>query len=221
MRRRTGRTADSVMQKTSHTTSQDRRMTAARFRAIVAARPKAGPAPPQPTEKGGRSSGADASNARRLRRRAASCATRVFVEEQGFRERVRRHRPPTQRTVHRDAARRRTRSRAARGRIPDPDEPAGLGRSPRCGQDGADARACWVFGRLAVLPDKRAAKRARQPLLLAEAERLARQSRRRRDALARAVPRRTGSTSVRGLPSQYGPVELDEHVEHVWMRKAL
>ena len=75
----------------------------------------------------------------------------------------------------------------------------------------------WIFGRLAVLPEQRGAGLG--AALLAESERLAREAgatEMHLHAQCRVTPfyERTGYT-------QYGPIELDEHVEHIWMKKSL
>ena len=75
----------------------------------------------------------------------------------------------------------------------------------------------WVFGRLAVLPEARGGGLG--AALLAETERLAREAGATEMHL-HAQCRATPFYERRGY-EQYGPVELDEHVEHIWMRKAL
>ena len=75
----------------------------------------------------------------------------------------------------------------------------------------------WIFGRLAVLPEAR--KGGLGSLILAESERLAREqgaTEMHLHAQCRVQPfyQRAGY-------EPYGPIELDEHVEHQWMRKAL
>ena len=75
----------------------------------------------------------------------------------------------------------------------------------------------WVFGRLAVLPEARGGGLG--AALLAESERLAREAGATEMHL-HAQCRVTPFYERRGY-EQYGPVELDEHVEHIWMRKAL
>lgn len=86
--------------------------------------------------------------------------------------------------------------------FPDPDATASSGR--------------WILGRLAVLPAMR--KRGLGADLLAEAERLA------HDAGAAEMHLhaqcRVTSFYERAGYTPYGPVELDEHVEHIWMQKA-
>lgn len=75
----------------------------------------------------------------------------------------------------------------------------------------------WIFGRLAVLPEKRGGGFG--SAILAQAEKLA------RDAGATELHLHA---QVHAQPlyeragySAYGPVEFDEHVEHQWMKKAL
>ena len=87
--------------------------------------------------------------------------------------------------------------------FPDPERPDEPGR--------------WVFGRLAVLPEARGGGLG--AALLAETERLAREAGATEMHL-HAQCRATPFYERRGY-EQYGPVELDEHVEHIWMRKAL
>ncbi len=75
----------------------------------------------------------------------------------------------------------------------------------------------FIFGRLAVLPEAR--KKGFGALILEEAEEYARiegASEMHLHAQCHAVPfyERFGYRS-------YGEVELDEHVEHIWMSKAL
>lgn len=83
--------------------------------------------------------------------------------------------------------------------------------------DHTDEPGRWVFGRLAVLPEARHGGRG--AALLAESERRA------RDAGAvelhlHAQCRVTAFYERAGY-EQYGDVELDEHVEHIWMKKTL
>lgn len=80
-----------------------------------------------------------------------------------------------------------------------------------------DAPGRWVFGRLAVLPEAR--KGGLGSRLLAESERLAREAgatEMHLHAQCSAQPfyEKAGYAA-------YGPIELDEHVEHQWMSKAL
>ena len=88
--------------------------------------------------------------------------------------------------------------------FPDPEHPDEPGR--------------WVFGRLAVLPEARGGGLG--AALLAETERLAREAGANGEMHLHAQCRATPFYERRGY-AQYGPVELDEHVEHIWMRKAL
>ncbi|RDB59308.1 GNAT family N-acetyltransferase [Gordonibacter sp. 28C] len=83
--------------------------------------------------------------------------------------------------------------------------------------DHADEPGRWVFGRLAVLPEARHGGRG--AALLAESERLARAA----GAVEMHLHAQCRVTSFyeRVGYEQYGPVELDEHVEHIWMRKTL
>ena len=80
-----------------------------------------------------------------------------------------------------------------------------------------DAPGRWVFGRLAVLPEAR--KGGLGSRLLAESERIAREAgatEMHLHAQCSAQPfyEKAGYAA-------YGPIELDEHVEHQWMSKAL
>ena len=80
-----------------------------------------------------------------------------------------------------------------------------------------DAPGRWVFGRLAVLPEAR--KGGLGSLLLAESERIAREAgatEMHLHAQCSAQP-----FYAKAGYAAYGPVELDEHVEHQWMAKAL
>ena len=87
--------------------------------------------------------------------------------------------------------------------FPDPDRPDQPGR--------------WVFGRLAVLPEAR--RGGFGAALLAESERLAREA----GATEMHLHAQCRVTPFYGRMgyAQYGPVELDEHVEHIWMEKLL
>ena len=87
--------------------------------------------------------------------------------------------------------------------FPDPDHPDEPGR--------------WVFGRLAVLRELR--KGGLGAALLSESERLAREA----GATEMHLHAQCSVTPFyeRAGYVQYGPVELDEHVEHIWMKKAL
>lgn len=80
-----------------------------------------------------------------------------------------------------------------------------------------DAPGRWVFGRLAVLPEAR--KGGLGSLLLAESERIAREAgatEMHLHAQCSAQP-----FYAKAGYAAYGPVELDEHVEHQWMAKTL
>ena len=80
-----------------------------------------------------------------------------------------------------------------------------------------DAPGRWVFGRLAVLPEAR--KGGLGSLLLAESERIAREAgatEMHLHAQCSAQP-----FDAKAGYAADGPVELDEHVEHQWMAKAL
>ena len=142
---------------------------------------------------------------------------RVFVEEQGF-ENEFDETDADPSTIHLTLY--------ADGRLagcartfPDPDDPNAEGSTAPlvAMQDGAAARACWVFGRLAVLPEAR--RGGFGTLLLAEAERVARE--RGAASMRLHAQCRAAGFYERAGYEQYGPVELDEHVEHVWMRKPL
>lgn len=128
--------------------------------------------------------------------------TRVFMEEQGFAnefDSLDEH-PATLHVTLYDA------EGALAGcarTFPDPEHP--------------DEPDRWVFGRLAVLPEARGGGLG--AALLAETERLAREAGATEMHL-HAQCRATPFYERRGY-EQYGPVELDEHVEHIWMRKAL
>ena len=127
--------------------------------------------------------------------------TRVFMEEQGFQDEFDDvDEMPS--TIHVTAYLGDQLIGCART-FPDHDHPDDAGR--------------WVFGRLAVLPEAR--KAGLGAALLAESERLARESgatEMHLHAQCRVTPfyERTGY-------ERYGNVELDEHVEHIWMKKAL
>ncbi|HIW76134.1 MULTISPECIES: GNAT family N-acetyltransferase [Gordonibacter] len=127
--------------------------------------------------------------------------TRVFMEEQGF-ENEFDDIDEDARTIHVTAYLDGALAGCART-FPDFERPEEPGR--------------WIFGRLAVLPEQRGAGLG--AALLAESERLAREAgatEMHLHAQCRVTPfyERTGYT-------QYGPIELDEHVEHIWMKKSL
>ncbi|MEG0302830.1 MAG: GNAT family N-acetyltransferase [Gordonibacter sp.] len=127
--------------------------------------------------------------------------TRVFMEEQGFQDEfddIDKNPSTVHVTLYADGQ-----LAGCARTFPDPDRP------------GEPTR--WVFGRLAVLPAMR--KSGFGGLLLAESERLARAAgatEMHLHAQCSVMPfyERAGYVS-------YGAVELDEHVEHIWMHKAL
>lgn len=84
--------------------------------------------------------------------------------------------------------------------FPDPDHPAR-----------------YIFGRLAVLQNQR--KHGYGSMILEESERLAREAGAQEMHL-HAQCSVTSFYEAHGYAS-YGEVELDEHVEHIWMKKAL
>lgn len=133
---------------------------------------------------------------------AREVRTRVFMEEQGFANEFDEvdEDPHTVHVTLYDVA------GALVGcarTFPDPDHPKEPGR--------------WVFGRLAVLPEARGAGRG--AALLEESERLAREAG-ATELHLHAQCRVTPFYERHGYEA-YGEVELDEHVEHIWMRKAL
>lgn len=76
---------------------------------------------------------------------------------------------------------------------------------------------CWIFGRLAVLKPLRGKQLG--TALLNESEAAARKlgaTEMHLHAQCRAVPFYAHSGY-----KKYGPIELDEHVEHIWMSKTL
>lgn len=83
--------------------------------------------------------------------------------------------------------------------------------------DHAEESGRWVFGRLAVLPEAR--KAGLGAALLAESERLARAAGATEMHL-HAQCRVTAFYERAGYEC-YGAEELDEHVPHIWMKKAL
>lgn len=127
--------------------------------------------------------------------------TRVFMEEQGFQDEFDTV-DDDPRTIHVTLYVDGALVGCARV-FPDPDHPHQPGR--------------WVFGRLAVLPEARHGGFGAK--LLAESERLAREAG-AAEVHLHAQCRVTPFYERAGY-EQYGPVELDEHVEHIWMKKAL
>lgn len=127
--------------------------------------------------------------------------TRVFMEEQGFQDEFDAT-DDDPRTIHVTLYEDDALVGCARI-FPDPDHTDEPGR--------------WVFGRLAVLPEARHGGYGGK--LLAESERLARAAGATEvhlHAQCYVTPfyERTGY-------ERYGAVELDEHVEHIWMKKTL
>ena len=127
--------------------------------------------------------------------------TRVFMEEQGFQDEF-DDIDDDPRTIHVTLYDANALVGCART-FPDPDRPDQPGR--------------WVFGRLAVLPEAR--RGGFGAALLAESERLAREA----GATEMHLHAQCRVTPFYGRMgyAQYGPVELDEHVEHIWMEKLL
>ena len=85
------------------------------------------------------------------------------------------------------------------------------------GEGAADTSGCWIFGRLAVLPEARKGGIGSQ--ILAESERAAKENGAEEvhlHAQCAAAPfyEKNGYVS-------YGPLEYDEGVEHRWMKKRL
>ena len=80
-----------------------------------------------------------------------------------------------------------------------------------------DAPGRWVFGRLAVLPEAREGGLGSR--LLAESERLAREA----GAAEMHLHAQCGAQPFyeKAGYAAYSPIELDEHVEHQWMSKRL
>ena len=127
--------------------------------------------------------------------------TRVFMEEQGFQDEF-DDIDDDPRTIHVTLYDANALVGCART-FPDPDRPDQPGR--------------WVFGRLDVLPEAR--RGGFGAALLAESERLAREA----GATEMHLHAQCRVTPFYGRMgyAQYGPVELDEHVEHIWMEKLL
>lgn len=132
---------------------------------------------------------------------AREVRTRVFMEEQGFQDEfddIDQDPATIHVTLHVDG------ELAGCARIfPDPDHTDEPGR--------------WVFGRLAVLPNARHGGLG--AALLAESERLAREAG-ATEVHLHAQCRVTPFYERAGYEA-YGDIELDEHVEHIWMKKAL
>lgn len=132
---------------------------------------------------------------------AQTVRTRVFMEEQGFENEFDdTDKLPT--TIHVTCYADKELVGCART-FPDPDHP--------------DEPTRWVFGRLAVLPEQR--KGGFGACLLEKTEELARAAgatEMHLHAQCRVTPFYERSGYV-----QYGDIELDEHVEHIWMKKAL
>lgn len=132
---------------------------------------------------------------------AREVRTRVFMQEQGFQDEfddIDQDPATIHVTLHVDG------ELAGCARIfPDPDHTDEPGR--------------WVFGRLAVLPTARHGGLG--AALLAESERLAREAG-ATEVHLHAQCRVTPFYERAGYEA-YGDIELDEHVEHIWMKKAL
>lgn len=127
--------------------------------------------------------------------------TRVFMEEQGFTDEFdNSDKQPS--TIHVTAYVDDKLAGCART-FPDPDHTDEPGR--------------WVFGRLAVFPESRKGGLGAQ--ILAEAERLAQMA----GATHMHLHAQCYITSFyeKAGYHAYGPIELDEHVEHIWMQKTL
>lgn len=127
--------------------------------------------------------------------------TRVFIEEQGFQDEF-DDIDTAASTIHTTLYLDGKLAGCART-FPDPDH--------------ADEPGRWVFGRLAVLPEMR--QGGLGAALLCESERVAKIAG-ATDMHLHAQCRVTPFYERQGY-TQYGPVELDEHVEHIWMKKSL
>lgn len=131
--------------------------------------------------------------------------THVFVEEQGFSnefDAIDRD-PRTLEVVARDAQ----------------GEPAGCARvfPAELEPAVADADGRWVFGRLAVMPAHRRHRLGSRLLSFCE------EQARRRGATEMYLHAQLAAIPFyeKAGYSPYGPIELDEHVEHRWMQKRL
>lgn len=127
--------------------------------------------------------------------------TAVFIDEQGFESEF-DDIDDDPNTIHVTAYDGEVLLGCARA-FPDPDHPDEPGR--------------WVFGRLAVLPEARHGGTGRA--LLAEAERLAGNAGATNIHLHAQC--RVAPFYERAGYERYGSIELDEHVEHIWMKKSL
>lgn len=133
-------------------------------------------------------------------RDAMTIRTSVFVEEQCFSDEFDDIDNLTD-TIHITAYNNEVLAGCSRV-FPDPDK---------------KSAGCWIFGRLAVLPHMR--KGGLGASILAESEKLAREAGAKEIRL-HAQCRVEGFYERCGYTS-YGPIELDEHVEHIWMRKEI
>lgn len=131
---------------------------------------------------------------------AMTVRTAVFVEEQGFNDEF-DDIDNLADTIHVTAYDNEVLAGCSRV-FPDPDQ-KDTGR--------------WIFGRLAVLPHMR--KGGLGASILAESEKLACKEGAKEIHL-HAQCRVEGFYERCGYTS-YGPIELDEHVEHIWMYKAM
>ncbi len=132
---------------------------------------------------------------------ACKVRTQVFVEEQGFSEEFDGI-DKNASTIHITAYLNDRLAGCSRV-FPDPDHPDQTGR--------------WIFGRMAVLPEFR--KEGLGAQVLSISEEFARQAGATEIHL-HAQCRVSGFYAKSGY-SEYGPVEFDEHVEHIWMKKLL